>query len=130
MERAIMRDYRDLLREAERSAEYWAESTILEFTEDLERIMKERGVSRAELARRLGTSQAYVTKILRGNANFTLTSMVKLARAVDAELRLHLAPESSITHWRDEIVVERRETELPLQMAAEPKGEYTTDETS
>jgi transcriptional regulator with XRE-family HTH domain len=52
--------------------------------------MGEQGVSRAELARRLGTSQAYVTKVLRGNVNFTLAALVKLARAVGGEVRLSL----------------------------------------
>ena len=123
-----MRDYRDLISEAEHSVEYWAESTIIEFTEDLERAMKERGISRAELARRLGTSQAYVTKILRGNANFTLCSMVKLARAVEMDLRLHLAPVYSITHWHDEITATPSEAAPHLLIAAEPEAEYGAGE--
>ena len=68
---------------------------VQELTEDICRLMEAQEVSRSELARRLGTSPAYVTKILRGNANFTLTSLVKLCRALNAELRVELLPRKS-----------------------------------
>jgi transcriptional regulator with XRE-family HTH domain len=51
-----------------------------------------RKISRAELAQAIGTSQPYVTKILKGNVNFTLATMTKLAHAMGATLRIHLAP--------------------------------------
>ena len=54
--------------------------------------MDERGLSRSELARRLGCAPAYVTRILRGDANFTLASLVKLAAAVGGELRVEIEP--------------------------------------
>ena len=82
--------FADLYREAEKHDDYWVAGLIHDFTEALARRMEEQGVSRAELARRLGTSQAYVTKVLRGNVNFTLATLVKLARAVEAEVRLDL----------------------------------------
>jgi len=40
--------------------------------------------------------------VLRGNANFTATTMAKLAKAVGAEVRLHLAPSESRTTWYDQ----------------------------
>lgn len=52
-------------------------------------------MSRAELARRLGTSQAYVTKILRGSVNFTLETMILLARALNADLTVSISPRSA-----------------------------------
>ncbi|HVF60486.1 MAG TPA: helix-turn-helix transcriptional regulator [Thermoanaerobaculia bacterium] len=82
----------DLLKEAERHEDYWVAGAILAFTEDLTRAMEREGVSRAELARRLGATPAYVTKILRGNVNFTLATMVRLARALGAELHVQLSP--------------------------------------
>jgi len=54
--------------------------------------MEENGVSRAELARRISKSPAYVTQILRGNANFTIGTMVRLAMALNCRLELHLVP--------------------------------------
>lgn len=95
------RTFDDLFREARKQPAYWEEGAILEFTEELVREMERQHVSRAELARRLGTSPAYITKILRGDANFTLATMVKLARALDTELRLALAPAQSREESRD-----------------------------
>jgi transcriptional regulator with XRE-family HTH domain len=59
-------------------------------TAELLRLMDRRGVSRSELARRLGASPAHVTQILRGDTNFTLVSLEKLAAALGAQLRVVL----------------------------------------
>ena len=93
--------YRKLLKEAENHVDYWMGVPILEFTEDLCRIMKEKRVSRAELARRIGTSRAHVTQLLGGGANFTLLTMVKLAMALDSAVHIHLSDKRAITKWRD-----------------------------
>ncbi|MHB8708579.1 MAG: helix-turn-helix domain-containing protein, partial [Desulfuromonadales bacterium] len=58
------------------------ELAILEFTGQINKLMQEKQISKVELARLLGTSPAYVTKIFRGDANFTMRSMVKLARVL------------------------------------------------
>ena len=86
------KSFTELYREAERHDDYWVAGLAQAFLEDLVRAMDEAGISRAELARRLGSTPAYVTKILRGNVNFTLTSLVKLARAVGCELHLAIEP--------------------------------------
>lgn len=101
---------RSLYEEAEKHLSYWVEGAILDFTEDLCRVMDEKGVSRAELARRIGSSPAYITKILRGNSNFTLASMVRVARALDHEVHIHLATPYSMTRWIDELPQARRST--------------------
>lgn len=91
LERSLDR-YRKMLEEARQSVDYWAEGAIVEFTESLWARMEEEKVSRAELARRLGTSKAYVTKVLGGNANFTLYSLAKLALAVGGKVRVSVEP--------------------------------------
>ena len=95
--------FREFFRKAEESIVYNVEGSILDFTEDLCRVMDEKDVSRAELARRIGTSPAYVTKILRGTSNFTLSSMVRVAMALGCDLRIHLAPRGSLTRWYDDM---------------------------
>jgi transcriptional regulator with XRE-family HTH domain len=72
----------------QRDPEYWAEELKLEFAEEVGRLMAARKMSRADLARRLGTSPAYVTRILRWTANLTLESMAKIALALDARVSL------------------------------------------
>ncbi|MFU8780732.1 MAG: helix-turn-helix domain-containing protein [Kiritimatiellia bacterium] len=86
---------------AEQTHEYWAERSFLDFTENIIEQMNHQNVTRTELARRLGASTPYVTKILKGETNFTLDSMVKLARAVGCELKTHLQPEGVKSHWFD-----------------------------
>ena len=75
--------------------DYWAEGLKLDFAEEVGRLMEEQKVSRAELARRLGTSPAYVTKILHWTANLTLTSMSKIALAFGSRVHLNLAPKNA-----------------------------------
>lgn len=93
--------YEQMLSEARESPEYWVEGAILEFTEELCRLMDEQEVNRAELARRVKKSRSYITKVLRGDANFTLATMTNLARALGAEVKMHLAPEGVVVRWQE-----------------------------
>ena len=86
------KSFKELLDQAKTQSTYWVASLIFDFTEGLHRLMEANGVSRSELARRLGVSPAYVTKVLRGNVNFTLDSMVRLVRATGGEVSLQVAP--------------------------------------
>lgn len=94
--------YRRFLEEAKASTDYWHEFAVIQFTEDLCRLMEEKKVSRAELARRIGTSRAYITKLLGGDANFTLMTMVKLAMALDGAVHVHIADRQAHVRWHDE----------------------------
>jgi len=85
------KSFKDLFDQAKERDTYWVASLILDFTEGLHRMMEVNQVSRSELARRLGVSPAYVTKVLRGNVNFTLDSMVRLVRAAGGEVSLQVA---------------------------------------
>lgn len=100
LERNLER-YARFFKEAETHIDYWMAVPVIEFTEDLDRLMKEKRVSRAELARRIGSSRAYITKLLGGGANFTLHTMVKLAMALDGAVHIHIADKRAITRWKD-----------------------------
>jgi transcriptional regulator with XRE-family HTH domain len=90
----------DLFRQAEQHDDFWVAGAILEFTEGVVREMERQGMTRTELAQRLGATPAYVTKILRGKVNFTLATMVRLARALDADLHVQLTVPSAVTARR------------------------------
>lgn len=77
---------------ARNSHAYRAEGASIRFTEDLVAFMKTSGLTRTALAEKIGSSPAYVTKILRGETNFTLDSMVKIATALGCELTINLRP--------------------------------------
>jgi len=68
------------------------ERLILEVTESIANVMEEHGISRAELAKRLGKSPAFVTKLLRGDNNFTLRTLSDVFFAMDYGARLTLGP--------------------------------------
>jgi transcriptional regulator with XRE-family HTH domain len=121
--------YGKLFKEAETHPDYWMGIPVLEFTEDLCRIMKEKKVSRAELARRIGSSRAYITKLLGGGANFTLLTMVKLAMALDGAVHIHISDKRAVSKWRDKLPrkVARKPEKTPGKPrrppAAEPEAE-------
>jgi len=81
-----------LFEAAERHDEYWTERAIIEFTEALSRWMETKQISQVELAAAVGVSQPYISKVLKGNVNFTLATMTKLAHALGAEVHIHLSP--------------------------------------
>lgn len=80
------------LKAARKTHEYRAEGASIEFTNAMVTRMREAGVTRSELARLIKATPAYISKILRGATNFSLDSMVKIANALNCELRLHLQP--------------------------------------
>ncbi|MCF6178584.1 MAG: helix-turn-helix domain-containing protein, partial [Geopsychrobacter sp.] len=95
--------FKALLKEARKTDSYWVEKAILEFSSELHMLMKSKGTSKTELAAIIGTSPAYITKVFRGNANFTIESMVKLTRALDGRLHFHVSGEEKRTRWFDVI---------------------------
>jgi transcriptional regulator with XRE-family HTH domain len=79
--------------DANRDTPEWElESLLLDVNEGLWAAMQARGVSRSDLADRLGTSRAYVTKLLDGQENMTLKTLVRVANALDMKVATKLVP--------------------------------------
>ena len=76
--------------EAKQSDAYWVESAKLEFALALEQQRRAAGLSYADLAKKMGTSAAYISKVFRGDTNLTIESMVKLARATGGQLDVRI----------------------------------------
>ncbi|MDQ3133801.1 MAG: helix-turn-helix transcriptional regulator [Acidobacteriota bacterium] len=72
--------FANLFKRFEQSDAYHIDGAKLEISEQIYLAMEQQGVSNAELARRLSKSRAYITKVLQGNVNFTIESLVKIAR--------------------------------------------------
>ena len=62
--------------------EFIAEELVFDITERISRIMENNDISRTELANRLRTTKAYITKLLDGNTNMTLLTIAKLQAAL------------------------------------------------
>ena len=70
--------------------EFLTEKNILEFTLQLHQLMECLGISQKELSRRVGSSEAYITKVFKGNANFTIATMTKLSKAIGGRVAIHV----------------------------------------
>lgn len=95
----IQADLQSMLTKARPTHAYKLETAKVEFTEGVATLMERHGITQSELAKRIGVSPPYITKILRGTTNFTLDTMVKIATALDAEYCSHLQPAGHRTQW-------------------------------
>lgn len=87
--------FNSLVNKYKDNAVFTEEAAIFEFTENIVLHMEQLRMNRAQLAKRLNTSKAYITKILNGNANFTIKSMAAIAHALGCELTIGLRPKES-----------------------------------
>jgi transcriptional regulator with XRE-family HTH domain len=81
------------------SAEGEADLHQLQIADVLAEFMEEQGISKVELARRMGIKPSRVTAILSGSGNFTFLTAVRAARAVGAKFHHCLAPVSHKVRW-------------------------------
>ena len=54
--------------------------------------MRERGLTRADLASRMGVSPGRISQVLSGGENLTLRTLASLATALDARFEMDLRP--------------------------------------
>ena len=91
--------FRELFDSARSSFPYRVEKAIIGFTEQVIGRIEILDLSRTDFAARLESSPAYVTKMLRGETNFTLESMVKVSDALNCELEVKLVPKLGVESW-------------------------------
>jgi transcriptional regulator with XRE-family HTH domain len=63
---------------------------ITQLTDEINWHMRERGITRADLADRMGVSPGRVSQVLSGGENLTLRTLVGLATALDARFEVEL----------------------------------------
>jgi len=74
----------------ENDLEFLTESKIIELNEKFVEKMIEKGISRVELAKRLGVTKPFVTKLLNGNPNMTIKTMMHIAQSLDCNIYFDL----------------------------------------
>jgi transcriptional regulator with XRE-family HTH domain len=94
-----MKSFKKMLAEAKTRDSFWVERAKLHFSIELNRFFKQSGMAQKDLADKIGSSPAYITKVFRGDANFTIETMVKLTRAVDGELQIRIEPKQEDKFW-------------------------------
>ncbi len=88
-------------------AEEFANPTIeseIEFrklmvVEGLLQHMKHSGITRSELAKRMGVGPSRITAMLDGSSNLTIETLVRAGRAVGADLQQTYVPHGQQGHW-------------------------------
>jgi len=71
-------------------AAYEAEDKRIELVLQITKLRQQRGMTQADLAKAIGTRQANVSRLERFDANLTLGTLEKVARALGASLRIDL----------------------------------------
>ncbi|HYB91384.1 MAG TPA: helix-turn-helix transcriptional regulator [Candidatus Binataceae bacterium] len=66
------------------------EKLILEVTEALSQAIEERGLTRSEVARRLGKTKGFVSQLLAGGRNLTLRTVADVADAIGISLEVQV----------------------------------------
>ena len=62
------------------------ERLILDIQEEICRFMQENGISRNELAKRMGKSKGFITQILNSGRNLTLRTVADVFTALEAQI--------------------------------------------
>jgi plasmid maintenance system antidote protein VapI len=109
--------------------EHWAYLKYQDSISDsIYAFMEEHDISKAELARALGTSRAYITKVLRGDANMTMQTFVSLLHAMGAKAVTRIVPaqeQSSLEQEAssDDMALDRHDA-LPASPLQETPAAY------
>jgi plasmid maintenance system antidote protein VapI len=98
---SISSKYKVLLAKTRKSLAFWSQIAKRDFTEELLSWMSQRSVNQTRLAKLVGVSPQFVTKLLRTNANVTIETMTKFAMALGCQVRIHLADQNATTSWQD-----------------------------
>ena len=119
--------FQTLMRQAEMSSALAVEGAKLDFALELAKLLDRAGMSRSDLAARLDVTLPMVTKILRGDANLTIETMVKATCAAKGKLHINIAPEASRCRWFEIVATERRRAEsMPSLRARSSTGAVTS----
>lgn len=81
---------------AKETDEYWIEKAKVDFAISLDHQRRRSLLSFSALAKAVGTSAAYITKVFRGDSNYTVETMVKLARATGGRLDLRIVDNNAL----------------------------------
>jgi len=111
----MAKDFQEILNQVKSSESYDKEVLRGEISDQIACLMEAQEITKAELARRLHKSRAYVTKILQGNANFTLDTLVQLARVLGCKYMPVFVP---VNIWKQ---IEARALNVSPQKVGESK---------
>ncbi len=89
--------------------DFEAERLILETTETILRLMEKEGITRAELARRIGKSKGHISQLLNGDRNMTLRTLAEISYALGHRIRVDAQPLQTLRARRQRAALEKPE---------------------
>ncbi len=87
-----MTERRDWIGEREGTPDFEFDLLAVSVGEAIVERMEALGLTRTELAARMGVSRARVTQVLSGTDNLTLKTLVAVANALDSSVELKVEP--------------------------------------
>lgn len=80
--------------------EEWAEIALVnDVSDQIAAYMDAKSITRTVLAERMGTSRAFVTKVLAGNANMTLKTFAKVLFHLEARPEVKIVSKNDQFQW-------------------------------
>jgi len=86
------KSFAEIFDRTRKSDAFSEEAAILSFTGSVMERLHALGMTKGNLADLLNVTPAYVTKLIGGSNNFTLRTMVKIARQLKCDLKINLRP--------------------------------------
>lgn len=78
--------FSELIEDAVNSEEYEFEKLAYSFARSIFSYLKKHKITQKELSEKLHVSQAWISKVMSGEVNLTLKTIVKIAKALDCEV--------------------------------------------
>lgn len=94
--------FSELLAVARKKDPYWESLLRHQFASSILAALAEQGMSQKEYAEKAGVSAGYVSRVLAGNENLSLRTLVKMARVLDLDLDLRVYPKTPSFHQVDQ----------------------------
>lgn len=103
------------------SIESKVEIRKLSIVEELLQFMKREGINRSELAQRMGVPPSRITKMLSGDSNLTIDTLVRAGHAVGADLAQTFVPQGHRIRWIHYPSEQKSKTRISLEPSAVKK---------
>jgi transcriptional regulator with XRE-family HTH domain len=100
--------------------EFRLETLIYKITEQISDRMDQKGISRTKFAQLMGISPPAVTKILNGNSNFTLKTLLSVADVLELDLKVNFEEK------REFALKYLSQDPYPMALASETEPESAT----
>jgi ribosome-binding protein aMBF1 (putative translation factor) len=99
----IRRAFTEIVEPADEANALAMETRLLmyRFLSEVEKISKERGISRKELAQMIGTSPSFITQLFQGTKTVNLTTLAKFQKALNFTFRIEAIESKAINNVKN-----------------------------